>query len=455
MFFAYSPFVKSLSSFIILSIISYYASVSDFGEISLFIMVINFMIVFSTLGFDAAMMREYNETDDKSNLLSTLFWSVIMFSAIIAFAFIVTNDFLDRLLFEESRGDIVYLFSYLVFLISIEKIISVYFRVNNEGKKYFLLFVMKDILKLSFLLTYIFVDLSYDFVEYYVLIETVGLTIVILVFLFKYRKHFIRFNFDSNLFKKLMKFGLPFVPSILVFYFFESTDKLFINSLLNKEMLGLYSFAFRLLSYVGLIQTVFFIIWNPLAYRLHTDRKLYKYIDDIYLFLEFSFSVLIIVFITIKPLVFVVFDPKYIDSFDIFIILSLIPLIRVLSELFSTSFNIFRKTKYHLIISTLSLLVNVVLNYTLIPIYGLTGAAFSTLTGYFVLYMFRLILSNRLKKVEYSRKVIRLLLLTAVVLMFLLNPLISYLIYFVYIVCVFKHRKKVVDTLKDVSKYFS
>ncbi len=69
--------------------------------------------------------------------------------------------------------------------------------------------------------------------------------------------------------------------------------------------------------------------------------------------------------------------------------------------IFAPGLGIAKKTKIVMFISFLSALINVILNFILIPIYGLEGAAFATLISAFLVFVIRLYASNQHYKIPY------------------------------------------------------
>jgi O-antigen/teichoic acid export membrane protein len=136
--------------------------------------------------------------------------------------------------------------------------------------------------------------------------------------------------------------------------------------------------------------------------------------------------------ITFRSLIIYILGSDYSDSIDIIPFLTLMPLLLLLSEVTVVGINFKKKTKWHILISLISLLINVIGNYFLINAYGAVGAAISTGISYLVYYFLRTYISNKLFKVNYPTKrfnvSIIIILLFAYTSIFLLNSISTYLI---------------------------
>ena len=92
---------------------------------------------------------------------------------------------------------------------------------------------------------------------------------------------------------------------------------------------------------------------------------------------------------------------------DFYLVANVIPIL-VLSLLFSNMYvfmpgiSIRKKTYLIFFISIFSSVVNVVLNYFFIPIYGISGAAYSTAFGYFLSFLIFVHLSQKLYYVPHK-----------------------------------------------------
>ena len=98
----------------------------------------------------------------------------------------------------------------------------------------------------------------------------------------------------------------------------------------------------------------------------------------------------------------VLFPAEYIDGFIIAPYLFLSPLLLMLFQVIANQFLVVKKTWPNLLILSAGAITNVVLNFLLIPNYGIEGAAISTLVGYIlsdiicciVLYKMKLFISS-------------------------------------------------------------
>jgi len=73
--------------------------------------------------------------------------------------------------------------------------------------------------------------------------------------------------------KEYIAYGLPFLPTLLVRWFFTSIDRISLRQYTDFVQIGLYSAAFKVVSVMSLIQTGFMSYWVPLAYEKYEKNS--------------------------------------------------------------------------------------------------------------------------------------------------------------------------------------
>jgi len=66
-----------------------------------------------------------------------------------------------------------------------------------------------------------------------------------------------KFKLDFNFIKFLLKYEIPFVPTFLIAWLFQSIDKLSLRNYADFTGIGLYSAAFKVVGVMSLIQAGF------------------------------------------------------------------------------------------------------------------------------------------------------------------------------------------------------
>ncbi|MEJ5230086.1 MAG: polysaccharide biosynthesis C-terminal domain-containing protein, partial [Pseudothermotoga sp.] len=207
--------------------------------------------------------------------------------------------------------------------------------------------------------------------------------------------------------KEHLKFGVPFLPTSLLFWLFSSIDRISLRQYSTFNEIGLYSAAFKIVSVMNLVQAGFTTFWTPVVYeRYETDsepRDFFRKANLIVSCVMFLFGFLVLGF---KDLIFLLLNRSYREAAYIAPFLILYPIMYTISETTVMGINFTKKTYWHIVVTGVSATVNFVGNTLLVPHLGARGAAISTGLSYILFFTMRTMISERLYKIGFElRKV--------------------------------------------------
>jgi O-antigen/teichoic acid export membrane protein len=218
-----------------------------------------------------------------------------------------------------------------------------------------------------------------------------------------------RFSFSRKLYRELLKFGLPLIPSGLAGMALQIVDRPIVKELTNNSTLGIYQLNYRLGIAMMLIVGMFDYAWRPffLTNARESDAKLlfskvftYFILIMLFVFLGVSFFVEDLVRIEVFGKHF--FHPDYWSG------VAIVPWI-LLGYVFNGAYVVFiagayleKKTKFLPFITGLGALVNIGVNFLLIPTMGIMGAAIATFVSYAVMAVTMYFASRRFYEIHYE-----------------------------------------------------
>jgi O-antigen/teichoic acid export membrane protein len=222
-------------------------------------------------------------------------------------------------------------------------------------------------------------------------------------------------KFLPPLYKGLLRFGLPLIPAGLAGSAIQVIDRPIVKALTNDATLGVYQANYRLGIFMMLVVGMFDYAWRPffLNQAREPDAKQLFARVFTYAFIALT-SVFLVVTFYLEDIVRIHIGARYFIHPNYWPGLPIVPVI-LLSYMFTGFYVLFivgvyleKKTQYLPIISGGGAIVNVVLNFTLIPRYGLMGAAYATLCAYVVMAVSIYFVSQRFYRVNYEwSKVLR------------------------------------------------
>lgn len=379
-------------------------SVDEYGTIGFIGSLIGLIGIVMKVGTNNAVQRYYfdvDEVDQKYIIASGLKLLFLFSSGVLLFSLLVVLYFKSYFLvknisFVVLAISLLYIF-FLQYIVFIKDIMRLYFR----PWVYFVLEIVPTVL--GILLALLFVSYFNLNIEGYFLGYMIGAFIVLLTIFLYFRKYFL-FNEKTKYDKELLAFGYPFVFVGLASWVFQSSDRWMLLELVNAKEVGLYSVAYQISSILLLAVTTFGIVWSPYAMKLLKNREhkdIYATVGILWYLLIVYISVAVSLFF--NNIVEFILDERYYSSVNIGLILVLTIVFIGTVQMSVLGISIAKKTKVLPWITWSVALLNVFLNYILIPKYSALGAAISTLISNFLLTIIYFIYSQKFYYIPYKK----------------------------------------------------
>lgn len=360
----------------------------------------------AVLGMYDAMYRMFFEKDDeeyKRTVCSTAVLFCIFFSLFISFVVFVLKDAIAETVFRNTEYNYLVIIAGLaIFTQATNSIIAAPTRMQNQRKIFLVTNTVGPILSYSVSIPLILAG------HYVIALPVAGLIcglVMEIAFYTLNRKWFCFYRFDLSLLKQLLKLGIPLFPTFIFYWIFNSSDKLMISNLIDTAAVGIYATGSKLGHCSQLIYTAFAGGWQYFAFSTMKDQNQVKNNSLIFEYLGIiSFISSMFIFVFCKPIYEVIFTGDYIKGYIVSPYLFLAPLLLMLYQVIGNQFLVIKKTWPSFIALSIGAISNVLMNFYLIPILGIEGAAISTLIGYAIttcicsailLKMKLLIISNR------------------------------------------------------------
>ena len=229
-----------------------------------------------------------------------------------------------------------------------------------------------------------------------------ALSVLFLFLVAGLHKYFLPRAFHWPLLKKMLAYSLPLVPASIFWWVTNASDQFFVSAMCGVEWTAIYTTSYMLPTILSIVATVFTEAWQLSAVTDGQDAGRETFFSRV-------FSAYQSVMFTAGAGVLLMAQPYMMFSReDYFIGWKFIPIL-VLATIFS-SFDNFLNSVYMVEKrSTLSLatmavgaVANCVLNFLLIPIWGVNGAAIATFASYFIVFVLRVINTRGLIKIHFG-----------------------------------------------------
>lgn len=208
--------------------------------------------------------------------------------------------------------------------------------------------------------------------------------ILLIVYTFIYFNRFTKIGYRKNNVKYCLMLSLPLIMHGLSGIVLGQSDRIMLLSMQSESIAGIYSFCYTIALPVSVVYGALNSTWVP-NYYLYMAEKKYDKIEkhhNRYMFLVVGITC---GYILIAPeMVKLLSVKEYWSGINIMPLVIAAYFFNFL-YLFPANYEFFLKnTKYIAISSTISAIVNIVLNYLLIPKIGMYGAAIATIISYII-----------------------------------------------------------------------
>jgi len=207
----------------------------------------------------------------------------------------------------------------------------------------------------------------------------------------------------TDLWPKVLKFGVPMVPAALAMYILITADRWFISHISGQETLGLYAVGAKFAMLIALIVTTFRKAWWPVvmdSVQSSDGPALLRTMSRLYLGLG---SAAVIFLTALSPfLVRLLTPPPFHAAYIVVGILAWYSMFYGFNLIISVGIWKGEKTLWVSVLMGAAALLNIGLDALLVPEHGGIGAALATSTSFLIWNVLTLIVSERLWPVGYK-----------------------------------------------------
>ncbi len=369
---------------------------------------VQFGSAIAIMGMYDAMYRMYFEKEEEdyktivcsTTLLFTIFASIIAFGVMIVLREPIASIFFS----DKKYSYVVYISAIATLVGATNSIIAAPTRMQNKRKIYLITHAISPILSYSIAIPLLLA--GYYLIALPIAAVISGITMELSFWVLN-RKWFKPKLFDKKLLKQLLVIAVPLLPNFLIYWVFNSCDKVMITNFIGIGAAGIYSVGSKLGHASQLIYTAFAGGWQFFAFstmrednQVESNSKIFEYLGIIsYVATAFVCAWSYLIFK-------ILFKVDYLSGYIVAPYLFLAPLLQMLFQVAANQFLVVKKTWPNLFILASGVVINIIINYFLIPVLGIEGASLATLIGYVVSDVICVIVLCRMKLMVISNRFI-------------------------------------------------
>jgi len=211
-----------------------------------------------------------------------------------------------------------------------------------------------------------------------------------------------KLTFDWHRCKELLSFSIPLVPASIAVFVFLYIDRIAIKQLMTLSDVGLFGIGFRVASVVGLLLFGFQRALTVLVYHNYKEAttpgelaKIFRY------FLALTLPAIVGLALFSTEILRIFTTPAYYPAWRVIPLLAAAILLSSM-YIFAPGLWIAKRTKAIAAINIVVAFLNTALNFALIPLFGISGAALATLMSAAVWFCLLMTLSQKLYFVPHQ-----------------------------------------------------
>ncbi len=215
--------------------------------------------------------------------------------------------------------------------------------------------------------------------------------------------------FNRSLFGSMLRFSLPTVPAGLALMALQVIDRPILRALTDDATVGIYQANYRLGIFMMIAVSIYDYAWKPFFFSHASDPDAKTLFSRVMTYLVLLLAALFLAFVFFVPDIARIgvggghfIHPRYWAGLGIVPVIMLGYLFLGVSTNLSAGLYIEKKTKYLPPVTMAGAAANIVLNYLLIPRFGIAGAAWSTFLAYFFMAGLLFLVSRRVYPIAYE-----------------------------------------------------
>ncbi len=411
--------ISRFLSVLLLPLYTSYLHGRDYGRVETLTALSAVLVVVLRLGISSAFFRYYFDSSDvayRVRVVRTSFWFTMGSATLgLAAGWIAAQPIADALSLGHDQAWLVRAaFVGLWAQMNYEQLTSL-FRVD-ERPVLFMLATLANLL-ITVAATVVLVVHYHERALGVVVGNWIGTLSVYLVLL-GYRRYQLGLQFDRSLFREMNRFGLPLVPSQLALWALAFSDRFFIAKFKGQTEVGHYSVGVRIASAALLLLAAFRLAWPAFAYSIEDEDEAKRTYGFVLTYLLFVFSWLALTLGLLAPWLVRLLTgrPEFHEGSRV------VPLtafaVTALGGYIVVSIGIgrARKTQFNWVVTGVAAVIDIALNFALVPSFGMIGAAIAGAAAYSSMFVLMSVHAQRVYPVPYQWRRIALALGTAVAL---------------------------------------
>ncbi|SYZ73048.1 putative Polysaccharide biosynthesis protein [Candidatus Zixiibacteriota bacterium] len=389
--------------FVMLPVYTRFLTPADYGIMELIYMTTSIISLVIGFGLEAAVSRFYFDYEDDASRKKVVSTAIVGYGAVtvtITAILLPFSGIFSKLVLESAQYSNLFIVALLTLATGmILPINYAYLRVQQRSFEYMITKVGMTAVNLGMNIYFVvFAKMG----VYGILLSNLLAQLLFVVILNIRTLLETKLRIDYGVLKEMLKFGLPLIPSNISAYIVQASDRYFVNHYDNTTMTGLYSLGYKFGTLINQFVTSPFIqIWGPRRMEYFGKEGYEKIFARIFTyFCTASLFAGLLISLLSREVIMLMADKSFWSAYKVVPIVTLAYIVFSFHYHFSVGILMKKATKYMAYVNIANGILNLALNFLLIPPFNVWGAALATLICFIFKATMIFYFSNRFYKIE-------------------------------------------------------
>ena len=220
---------------------------------------------------------------------------------------------------------------------------------------------------------------------------------------------------SRKLIREMLKYSAPLIPTYLLWWITSASDRVFVIKMVGESDNGIYSVAYKLPTLLMLVTTMFYQAWQMSSIEEKDSAELGKFFRSVFSVYSSLMYVAAAGLIMIsKPMTDILTSGDSYNGAEKYTVILIIAMVfQCFCQFLSSIYSVKKKSANSCYTALSAAVVNIVLNFLLIPHFRVYGAAIATAAAYGTCFVIRIF--DARKFIRFRVDHLRLILNTAFV----------------------------------------
>jgi len=408
-------FFQKILLLILLPIFTHFLIPEEYAVYANLMIFISFTSLIYFLGIQQALFSYFyhkKTAEYHYTLVSSVVITIICVGSLLSLVIIILRNQISQLILRTTAySDILILVSVILFFDVIFGLVLSILNMLEKSKQYVIVGNSKHVL--FFIVIIVIAILSKITVRNVFLLMTItsGIAVIFaLIAISSVMKQYLReiekpAFYSFPLMKRLLSFGLIMIPGTLAMMILKVSDRYMLTYLSAGALydVGIYAIGYRIGMIITFINSIVSLVYFPYAMRIAESEGAKRSFKQVFNYYVIAGGLLGLFVLLFTPEIFKIFiDPTYAAAISIVVFGVISNYLYGIFNIVNLSFYIKKRAKNIAFAVSIGAILNIGLNFFLIPRYSIYGAGIASIIAFAVILIINFIAAEKVYPVGYN-----------------------------------------------------